>query len=208
MTRRARVLALLWLAFGLATVGPQPPPAGPVAAGPAREPVQPSTDSERLVDAVAARLMQESPYLVDGEIEGLARTLVRESRRVGLAPSLVLAVIEVESGFDPFAVSPAGAMGLMQVKPATGRSLADELGIDWQGERTLFDPVANLRIGVAYLAKMRDRFRHLPTALAAYNRGPGAIGRRMSRGAPIPEGYAGRVLSAYAEARLLPINSS
>jgi soluble lytic murein transglycosylase-like protein len=206
MTQRGRVTVLLLLALGLASFGPlRPERARAPAAAPQPVPVDPARTA--LVEAVAARLA-EGGLMVPEEIERLAPALVDESRRAGLAPSLVLAVMEVESRFDPFAVSPMGAMGLMQVLPATGRALARQLGIEWRGARTLFDPVANLRIGVAYLAQMRQRFGHLATALAAYNVGPGAIGRRVQRGAPIPASYAERVLSAYAQTRLQPISSS
>lgn len=206
MSQRGRVTLLLLLALGLASFGP-PRLDGARAPAAAARPAPADASRAALLAAVTARLA-EGGVMVPGEVDGLAAALVEESRRAGLAPSLVLAVMEVESRFDPFAVSPMGAVGLMQVLPATGRALARELGIEWRGSRTLFDPVANLRIGVAYLAKMRERFGHLPTALAAYNSGPGAIGRRVQRGAPIPATYARRVLSAYAETRLQPISSS
>jgi soluble lytic murein transglycosylase len=159
------------------------------------------------VQAAADRLA-DGRVLVPEEIACLAEVLVEESRRLGLAPSLVLAVIEVESRFDPFAVSAMGALGLMQVLPSTAEPLASELGIEWRGERTLFDPVTNLRIGLAYLAQLRDRFEDLPIALAAYNRGPGSIGRRLRSGEPIPSAYVKRVLSAYAETPDRSITSS
>lgn len=205
MSRRGTVIVLLLLAVCLASFGGPRPATVRGPEGPAQalrlEAVDPA------VGAAAARLA-ESRVLVPAEIGPLAEVLVAESRRRGFAPALVLAVIEVESRFHPFAASDAGALGLMQVMPATGEALARELGIDWRGERTLFDPIANLRIGLAYLEQMRDRFGDLPTALAAYNRGPAAIGGRVRRGAPIPEGYARRVLSAYAETSVAPITSS
>ena len=117
-------------------------------------------------------------------------------------------LIRVESGFDAFAVSPAGAVGLMQILPSTGEALARRNGLPWRGVRTLFDPVANVKLGVAYLRELRDRFEHLPTALAAYNWGPGRIGRRVREGAPVPRSYARRVLSVYAETSVEPIRSS
>jgi soluble lytic murein transglycosylase-like protein len=206
MNQRGRVTVLLLLAVGLASFGP--PRRGDVQApAAALRPAPADAARAALEQAVAARLA-EGRVLVPEEIARLAAAVVEESRRAGLSPSLVLAVMEVESRFDPFAVSPVGAVGLMQVLPGTARALAPELGIEWRGVRTLFDPVENLRIGVAYLAKLRARFGQLRTALAAYNRGPGAIGRRMQQGAPIPVRYAERVLSAYAETRLQPISSS
>lgn len=205
MSRRGIVLVLLLLAVCLASAGRSRPQT-------VRPPeALPRTVATRAVDpavAATAERLAESRVLILAEIDPLAEAVVAESRQRGFSPALVLAVIEVESRFDPFAVSDAGALGLMQVMPATGKVLARELGIDWRGERTLFDPVSNLRIGLAYLEQMRDRFGDLPTALAAYNRGPGAIGGRVRRGTPIPAGYARRVLSAYAETSVVPMTSS
>lgn len=129
----------------------------------------------------------------------LARTIVAEARLHGIEPSLVLAMIQVESSFRPDAVSRAGAYGLMQIRARTGADCARRLGIEWRGERqTLIDPVANVRIGIAYLARLRDRFDSLPTALAAYNQGPTRVSLKLGRGEPVAARYTRRVLQAVA----------
>jgi soluble lytic murein transglycosylase-like protein len=87
----------------------------------------------------------------------------------GLAPSLVSAVAQVESGFDPRATSRAGARGLMQLMPATARAL---------GVRDPYDPAENLAAGSRLLRSLVERFNgDLPRALAAYNAGPQAVDR-------------------------------
>jgi soluble lytic murein transglycosylase len=151
--------------------------------------------AEALPGVVEARLLARARSLTPDEIHRVGATIRSEAARFGLAPDLVLAVIEVESQFDAFAVSSAGAMGLMQILPNTGEALARRYEQPWDGPRTLFDPVVNVRLGIAYLAELRQRFGHWPTALAAYNRGPSAIGRCLTAGDPIPAGYAERVLS-------------
>lgn len=203
---RGNVTLVFMCALGLASFGPPggSPVGGAEVVAHAEAEVLPVDPA---VEAAAQRLAQ-GRVLVPEEIGPLAEVLVEESRRLGLAPSLVLAVIEVESRFDPFAVSSVGALGLMQVLPSTAEPLAGELGIEWRGERSLFDPATNLRIGLAYLAQLRDRFGEMETALAAYNRGPGAIGRRLRSGAPIPAAYVKRVLSAYSETPDRSITSS
>ncbi len=92
----------------------------------------------------------------------------RHAATQGVRPELVRAVIQVESGFNARARSHKGAMGLMQLMPAT----AAELGVD-----NPWDPSENIRGGVTYLAGLIERFDDERLALAAYNAGPGAVER-------------------------------
>ena len=85
-----------------------------------------------------------------------------------LPVALIDAVIRTESGYRPRAVSRAGAIGLMQLLPATAKGL----GVD-----DPFDPRANIMAGALYLRRQYDRFGSLTLALAAYNAGPGAVDR-------------------------------
>jgi soluble lytic murein transglycosylase len=114
----------------------------------------------------------------------------REAERHGLDPRLVRAVIYVESGEDPRAVSPKGAQGLMQLMPRT----AEELGVG-----NPFRPRENIQGGVSYLAAMLQRFGgNVELALAAYNAGPGAV-QRHGGVPPYPETqrYVKKVLDVY-----------
>jgi soluble lytic murein transglycosylase-like protein len=97
------------------------------------------------------------------------RLVAEAAQRHGLDPALVRAVVGVESGFQPEAVSPKGAQGLMQLMPATARDL---------GVTDPFDPAANLDGGSRYLSSLVARYEgDLTRALAAYNAGMGAVAR-------------------------------
>ncbi|RMD80743.1 MAG: lytic transglycosylase domain-containing protein, partial [Gammaproteobacteria bacterium] len=105
-----------------------------------------------------------APFLPDRrERLALLRLTHREARRAGLPPELVLAVMEVESGFDRWAISRAGAQGLMQVMPFWLRRLG-------RPEDSLFDPRVNLRLGCTILRHYLDREGgDLVRALARYH---------------------------------------
>ena len=95
--------------------------------------------------------------------ENLRSIVKRYSTVYGLEESLIYAVIRAESNFDPNAVSPAGARGLMQLMPGT----AAEMGVV-----DIFDPTQNVAGGAQYLFKMMELFGDKRLALAAYNAGP------------------------------------
>ena len=120
-----------------------------------------------------------------------------EARRHRLDPSLVLAVIHIESLYDAYIVSDKDAMGLMQILPSTGEWLAPRLGVEWRGPQSLFDPIVNVRLGVAYLRQLADRYEgDIATALAAYNWGPGRIDSKLRRGVLLPTVYTHSVFAA------------
>jgi soluble lytic murein transglycosylase-like protein len=105
--------------------------------------------------------------------------IAEHASRQGVRKDLVRAVIQVESAFNPRALSNKGAMGLMQLMPATARDL---------GVANPFDPSENVRGGVTYLRQLLDRYDgDERLALAAYNAGPGAVDRHGQTVPPFRE---------------------
>lgn len=128
---------------------------------------------EPLVLAAQAVEVPAPPLAVHPTFDPIIRKMAAEK---GVDPTLVRAMIQVESAYQPRARSNKGAVGLMQVMPATGRQY---------GIRNLYDPSANIRAGVTHLKTLLDRFP-LDLALAAYNAGEGAV-TRFSGVPPYPE---------------------
>lgn len=150
---------------------------------------------ERLHILEAVEDMQSS--LSPDEEAHLASQVFDYSREHGLDPLLVLSVIRVESGFAPKAVSPMGALGIMQVMPATARFITERRGWSWPGESELFDPSFNIRLATSHLSDLITKFGSVEEALIAYNCGEGTMQELSSSGLPLPRSYARRVLSVY-----------
>lgn len=89
--------------------------------------------------------------------------------------ALIFAVMRTESGFDTGAVSPAGAVGLMQLMPDTFRWLTDEMLFDHFEDGMMYDPETNIRYGTYLLARYYERYGTWDLALAAFNAGPGRL---------------------------------
>ena len=109
------------------------------------------------------------------------------SRRAGIDSAWAFGVARSESLFVPDARSRVGALGLMQLMPATGRQLAREAGLRWGGNATLVDPDTNIALGTTYLARMLNRFGdHRVLATAAYNAGPSRVERWLPEQGVLP----------------------
>ncbi|MDM8561704.1 lytic transglycosylase domain-containing protein [Candidatus Parabeggiatoa sp. HSG14] len=110
-------------------------------------------------------------YLVLGEYQDIAWEIARQHK---LEFSLLSAIVQQESAWNPKAVSPKGAIGLMQIMPATA------LGFCGLSKEQLFEPRQNLECGTAYFAHQLKKFGTVKLALCAYNAGPTRV-RRLGR---------------------------
>jgi len=108
----------------------------------------------------------------------MSRWVAEASQVSGLDPNLILSVIRMESTFNTEIKSRAGALGLMQLMPATAREVAQRLGSRYQGDAALLNPEVNITLGSFYLAEQLRVFKgSLVLALASYNAGPSAVRR-------------------------------
>lgn len=113
-------------------------------------------------------------------------TIVRaHARNYELDPALVAAVIYQESGFDAQARSPSGALGLMQLLPATAQGIAIRTGGSRFRVEDLYDPEINVRYGCWYLRHLLRKYGDEGTALAAYNAGQTNVDRWLREGGGI-----------------------
>jgi soluble lytic murein transglycosylase len=110
------------------------------------------------------------------------QTIRREAAKNSLDPAWIAAEIRAESVFNPNAHSGANALGLMQLLPGTGMTVARQLGIPWAGADSLYDPDTNIVLGSAYLRQLLDKYGGQPYfAIAGYNAGPAPLLRWQSQ---------------------------
>jgi len=149
-----------------------------------------------------SQVLETKARRLDAETRAVVlRAVFQAAESHALDPQLLLAVMHVESGFNPRARGPAGALGLMQVMPSSGRLMARELDIPWHGPATLYEPKINVQIGAAYLARMHKQFEDMELSLAAYNMGPGALQAMLRRGGWPQGNYSGKVKRRLAAIR-------
>jgi soluble lytic murein transglycosylase-like protein len=195
--------ALGALAFGAAVAFPRALGEGDAPAGGGDAAVQLAAVSEPgppgVVERVDGRLGLRIPRLDVEDRRRLARTLVAESVAARIDPLLVLALIEVESSYDPAALSNRGARGLMQLREPTLRREMERAGLDWEDAH---DPAVNVQAGIRYLRRLLDAFGREEVALMAYNAGPNRILGYLREGG-IPERFQEYPRKVMEEARRL-----
>lgn len=150
----------------------------------------------------SAALSRTLAFLEQSSNYRAVRPLLREASKThGIDYSLLKALIATESGFNPYAVSPKGAVGLMQLIPPTAKRYGVTAGKGSTVEKKLTDPKTNIKAGARYLADLIRMFPgRLDLALAAYNAGEGAVQRAGNRIPNYPEtrNYVKTVLQLYS----------
>ena len=156
--------------------------------------VKVDTRTGRLVRTLMA---PAKPAGMDADVRGL---VAEAAKNFDVNPLLVDSVIQVESNYNPFAVSPKGAQGLMQLMPSTAQRF---------GVTDSFDPKQNIEAGVRYLKFLQDTFQDDRLAIAAYNAGEKAVAKYKDV-PPYPEtvSYVAKVGKKYGQAKRTAMNSS
>ncbi len=127
----------------------------------------------------------------------IAASILREAEKNRFDPIFLMALIQNESSFNPQMKGSVGEIGLMQIKPDTAEWISKTQKIEYKGAQTLYRPDVNIRIGTAYLSKLRDQFSSNSSLyLSAYNAGAGKVRRLVSK-KMTPKIYATAVMKRY-----------
>jgi soluble lytic murein transglycosylase len=152
---------------------------------------------ERITSQITQHLKNENSTMEDSRAKRIASALYEESNHYGLDYRLVLALMKIESNFQHDAVSSQGARGLLQVKPSLAKFIAKDLGIKWDGHRTLDEPGMNIKIGICFLSQLMGDFQNINLALKAYNMGPSKVKEFPQDNANSAKGFPGLVMNEY-----------
>jgi hypothetical protein len=152
---------------------------------------------EEMVQEILNVLEKYPTGLANVTKEELAEVIYEEATRYNQDPKFILALIAIESSFQNWSVSEQGAKGLMQIMPCVAESIAQEIGIEWSGDQTLFNPFLNIRMGSYYLSRLILDFNNMEIALTAYNYGPTYVKSLIERKERIPIQYYRRILTVY-----------
>jgi len=157
---------------------------------------------EYYIAKAVKEISKNNSTLDSKSIYEVSKTIYEEAVKYNFNPLLITAIIKTESNYDPKAVSDSYAYGLCQVRRFIAPELAENIGIEWDGaEKTLFDPIKNIQIGIYYLSILNRDFNDLKTAVIAYNQGPYAVQERLTNNQELPVNYVNKVLDYYADLR-------
>jgi soluble lytic murein transglycosylase len=153
--------------------------------------------SKVLEKNILATVTKRLPKKYKTQAKAVTEAIIKEASAQGLDPYFVMAVISGESSFNPLAIGPVGEIGMMQIRPATGEWMAKKIKLAWKGDKTLRDPIANIKLGTAYLAWLREKFSNQSQLyLAAYNMGAKNVKKAVAKDV-WPKDYPIHVMKRY-----------
>ena len=145
-------------------------------------------------------ISKNNPTLDSKSIYEISKTIYEEAIKYNFNPLLITAIMKTESNYDPKAVSDSYAYGLCQVRRFIAPELAKNIDIKWDGaEKTLFDPIKNIKIGVYYLSILNRDFDDIKIAIIAYNQGPYNVQEQIAKNQELNHNYVNKVLDYYTD---------
>lgn len=154
---------------------------------------------QALNEVILKKVQAQLPAKFKAHARTIARTVIAESARYNMDPVFVLAVIKTESKFNPYAIGRHGEIGLMQIKPDTAAWIAKKYQLPWNGKQTLKNPQANIKLAMAYMNYLRNKFdKKSMKYVSAYNMGPTNVRRLLAKNVK-PAEYRSRVMKNYSE---------
>ncbi len=160
--------------------------------------VAPQKEEKRsLIESQIEMLLVKESFILKGERRSQFVThLLAVSKDHEFDPLLILAIMKVESSFNPHAISNRGALGLLQLKPVAAKEVSNFFDLSPVSAKQLMDPFINVQFGVHYLSFLKKSVgKNWMRILAAYNAGPTYI----KRTGIVPTGYASKVLRTYRQ---------
>lgn len=150
-----------------------------------------------ITDFVESMAIEWLPEKYEKKARSVANAIVHESDKYGFDPVFIMALIQNESRFNPAMRGAHTEIGLMQVKPTTAEWIAKKLKLKYKGEKTLLDPVQNIKLGIAFMSVLRDQFdSHSRLYISAYNMGAKKV-RQIVAEDRIPKEYVQAVMKRY-----------
>ncbi len=160
---------------------------------------------QTLVRDIVGYLKGQKVKASEDRLKAIARHVLYESKRRNVDYRLVLALMKVESNFKHDAVSPKGAIGLLQIRPVLGKKVARDIGLELKRDADLHAPDKNIAIGTYHLSRLIQLFESIPSALHAYNRGVAAARAEKSKRTAPNARFTNAVMEEYSRTlALLP----
>lgn len=162
-----------------------------------RSAVRNTESNEDIAEFVESTTRHSLPKAFKSSAREISSVIMTESEKYGFDPIFVMAVIMNESSFRPRMKGGVGEIGLMQIKPDTAAWIAKAYKLDYKNGNSLYDPATNIRIGLAFMNKLRGQFAsNSALYLSAYNAGAKKV-RMMVSSKNAPKIYATRVMKRY-----------
>ncbi len=156
------------------------------------------TDDTSLSAEVYNLVYRNTAKKNQNKVDRVTKVILEESNRYNIDPVFVASIIRTESAFNHLAVGTSGEIGMMQLMPKTGEYIAKRIKMkNYKGAATLRDPVKNIKLGVAYLDYLRQKFSNQAYKyVPAYNMGPGNVRKSIAR-QERPKMYSSKVIKFY-----------